>query len=721
MSAIYLDQYSALTKLLSMAGKSQDATLLIPDLQRPYVWMPSQVVALVDSLIRGWPFGTLLTWKVGADDPARELARSFWSVVDRTEGGDGLPISAKHPPASFQMVLDGQQRVQSLLLAFGGDGWGFKLLDRQWHEHLSGIRPRGPRGKPHWSLGCLCVDVLALAAAYSKTKRANGIDYATVLQWVVTDETVGQSSLERRLNYKEPLPKASSSGPRFIRLSRVWDAAPDQASIDAYEAEDRAEKMLEEHGFSLDDRGNFRRATGALLMVLRNVKQTRVTYLELSEYEEALGSRDTYNDAVVNIFTRLNTAGRTLTREDITFAWLKIGWNAASTEGMGARACIESLRDHLASLAISLIDEDVISAISFVWSISFNGGRLLTNNDLIKGETIRPMASDISSNWNLLFEAVTRVCELAQERGLRFREHYQSVNSLAYLWAWYFSALRWRDDRQSKELEKDSLEKSLVQALHSLMDRWLLCSQWAGVWAVGSAQNIAGFAARLAQCVKQCSEASTAANVVADLTKVLEAELRSLDQQATTAVLGMNAYDRQGARAYYTPLWLWNRLDQNRWEKAQLALREERRGHTSIEVDHIVACELWELKLKEYRADLDNLGSEEGLDDRRDEEAVELALRAHEIGNCMLMEKNFNISKSKRPLKDFLEGVYEFKNGKYTIGEWASALDIQMPQVDSVGTAITELAELIARRTKTIQSDLEHFIRGTKVRVDVPA
>src|SRR5256885_3556906 len=27
-------------------------------------------------------------------------------------------------PAPYRMVLDGQQRVQSLLLAFGGDNWG---------------------------------------------------------------------------------------------------------------------------------------------------------------------------------------------------------------------------------------------------------------------------------------------------------------------------------------------------------------------------------------------------------------------------------------------------------------------------------------------------------------------------------------------------------------------------------------------------------------------
>src|SRR5271167_4113526 len=105
MATIYSDQHAPLKELLAMAGKIEDATLLIPDLQRPYIWEPTKVVVLVDSLIRGWPFGTLLTWKVRPDDPVRALARSFWRVVDRTtEDGDGEPISMKHPPAAFQMV-----------------------------------------------------------------------------------------------------------------------------------------------------------------------------------------------------------------------------------------------------------------------------------------------------------------------------------------------------------------------------------------------------------------------------------------------------------------------------------------------------------------------------------------------------------------------------------------------------------------------------------------
>ena len=96
-------------------------------------------------------------------------------------------------------------------------------------------------------------------------------------------------------------------------------------------------------------------------MALKDVKQTRVTYLELAEYEKALGTRESYNDAVVNIFTRLNTAGRTLTREDITFAWLKVGWNTACTQGKSAKACVEELTRELGDLSVPVSVQDAIN------------------------------------------------------------------------------------------------------------------------------------------------------------------------------------------------------------------------------------------------------------------------------------------------------------------------------------------------------------------------
>jgi hypothetical protein len=59
--------------------------------------------------------------------------------------------------------------------------------------------------------------------------------------------------------------------------------------------------------------------------------------------------------------------------------------------------------------------------------------------------------------------------------------------------AWYFEALRWLKQRTLTERQRDELDKSLAETLDALMDRWLICSQWAGVWASASAQSLAGY------------------------------------------------------------------------------------------------------------------------------------------------------------------------------------------------------------------------------------
>jgi uncharacterized protein with ParB-like and HNH nuclease domain len=64
MGNVYRHDSQLLYELLAKASASNGATLLIPDLQRPFVWAPDKVTLLIDSLIRGWPFGTLLLWKI---------------------------------------------------------------------------------------------------------------------------------------------------------------------------------------------------------------------------------------------------------------------------------------------------------------------------------------------------------------------------------------------------------------------------------------------------------------------------------------------------------------------------------------------------------------------------------------------------------------------------------------------------------------------------------
>lgn len=308
MANIYDQDSQHLHELLDKASSGAGATVLIPDLQRPYVWSPNQVVLLVDSLIRGWPFGTLLMWKVGKADLQSIPHRQFWQVVDRTGQDEGSALSRKDPPASYQMVLDGQQRLQSLLLALGGDGWGFKLEDRAWIQEVSSSGPKSRSSRyKHWSKASLCFDLPVFSTEYAQKHNVLAVDYRNILKWVVTDPTNGQSTWNKAVNYEEPLSIASKEPGRFVRLSRLWTAAGVDGNVKEAVYRNKLTKLLQDEGVPQDTIGKVVSPLAELMTTLCDVKLSKVTYLELKSFNPDLWSEDDYNDAIVNIFTRLNT------------------------------------------------------------------------------------------------------------------------------------------------------------------------------------------------------------------------------------------------------------------------------------------------------------------------------------------------------------------------------------------------------------------------------
>ena len=111
MSIKYDSRREPLAEIIKKA--TVNATYVIPDLQRPYVWSPRQVTMLIDSLFRSWPFGSLLLWEVRPDCFLENEGiphRPFWQVIDRTGSDQGATASELGQPATYQMVLDGQQR-----------------------------------------------------------------------------------------------------------------------------------------------------------------------------------------------------------------------------------------------------------------------------------------------------------------------------------------------------------------------------------------------------------------------------------------------------------------------------------------------------------------------------------------------------------------------------------------------------------------------------------
>lgn len=105
------------TRLIDMLDKvNQD--LFIPSIQRPYVWELDQIVKLFDSLLRGYPISTFLMWEL---QPQNIGDWEIYRFVRQFRQGDiHNEPAAVADDRPVTLVLDGQQRLTSLLIGLSG-------------------------------------------------------------------------------------------------------------------------------------------------------------------------------------------------------------------------------------------------------------------------------------------------------------------------------------------------------------------------------------------------------------------------------------------------------------------------------------------------------------------------------------------------------------------------------------------------------------------------
>ncbi len=92
---------------------------LLPAIQRDFVWSHGKIEMLFDSLMQGYPIGSMLLWRVNGKNTENQrfygiLKKYRERFLNRSE-----EVSTKNIP-SFEVVLDGQQRLTALYLGLKG-------------------------------------------------------------------------------------------------------------------------------------------------------------------------------------------------------------------------------------------------------------------------------------------------------------------------------------------------------------------------------------------------------------------------------------------------------------------------------------------------------------------------------------------------------------------------------------------------------------------------
>jgi len=106
----------------------------LPAIQRDFVWPEKKVLRLPDSIMRGYPIGIALLWETYLDLQYRKFVEAF-------HPGEIHDFRDNKRKKKLKLVLDGQQRLQSLYIALYGSYEGkslyFDVLSGKESDDLS--------------------------------------------------------------------------------------------------------------------------------------------------------------------------------------------------------------------------------------------------------------------------------------------------------------------------------------------------------------------------------------------------------------------------------------------------------------------------------------------------------------------------------------------------------------------------------------------------------
>ena len=284
----------------------EDRKLLLPHIQRPFVWRQdrnnNQVKRFMDSIMREYPFGTLLFWKTRDDVQLRRFVEDY---VDGMNVKSTYIKSTDLANKEKTLVLDGQQRLQTLYTALKGT-----YNDREMYFNILTGRQLFQEGKDE-----LKYEFDYLTKDMAELKNTNGA------YWVLLKDIV----------------MSNESAP-YIR-KQILSKMKEKMSIDQ-----SIENTVDENVARIKNFFN-----ELELIYYYNIDSTTGKF---QDYEE-----------ILEIFIRTNSGGTVLGKSDLMFSLIKLNWEYAEEEfenllnTLNENGAFNFDKDFILKAALVLIDK----------------------------------------------------------------------------------------------------------------------------------------------------------------------------------------------------------------------------------------------------------------------------------------------------------------------------------------------------------------------------
>ncbi|MGD0958555.1 MAG: DUF262 domain-containing protein [Methylomonas sp.] len=266
--------------IISMLNQIQSNEIVLPAIQREFVWSEEKIAKLMESIMRGYPIGIVLMWETYKDIQFRRFVDSYQK--DETTSFFDNTANQK-----LKLVLDGQQRLQSLYISLYGQHNGkylyFDILsgrDSDDFEEEKYIFYFGTKNEAdEWN---------------NEAKKMSVTDdrKAENLAYYVKVSELFRMDVAQKQQYRKSIVK-------LMRLN------------------DEEELRLETNLATLDE------------VFTKDQNILKASIIDENKPSDSQ-SRQTESD-VLEIFVRINRQGIQLSRSDLIFSMLKLNWKESAT------------------------------------------------------------------------------------------------------------------------------------------------------------------------------------------------------------------------------------------------------------------------------------------------------------------------------------------------------------------------------------------------------
>ena len=106
----------------------KNRNMLLPDIQREYVWTYPEIEKLFESIVDEYPVGSCIMWKTSRTILNTEKPNLYFFLRDFVQGKSKNEKAPEYysDETDYYIVLDGQQRITSLNIALFGSFTSFK-------------------------------------------------------------------------------------------------------------------------------------------------------------------------------------------------------------------------------------------------------------------------------------------------------------------------------------------------------------------------------------------------------------------------------------------------------------------------------------------------------------------------------------------------------------------------------------------------------------------